>query len=71
MFDDLKLYLSSIRKRLEKVHDGDAPLDLFMEEICRIAVENWTDRDDNLPDLTTEQINTAVIRVLTRNYSEN
>jgi hypothetical protein len=71
MFDDLRLYLLNMRIKLEKAHDGEAPLELFMEEICRIAVENWADRDDSVPDLTSEQINKAVIRVLTRNYNEN
>ncbi len=71
MFDDLRLYLLNMRIRLEKVHDGDAPLELFMEEICRIAVENWSNREDSVPDLTSEQINKAVIRVLTRNYNKN
>ena len=71
MFDDLRLYLLNIRIKLEKAHDGDAPLELFMEEICRIAVENWSNREDSVPDLTSEQINKAVIRVLTRNYNQN
>ena len=71
MFDDLRLYLLNMRIRLEKAHDGDAPLELFMEEICRIAVKNWVDREDGIPDLTSEQINKAVIRVLTRNYNKN
>lgn len=71
MFDDLRLYLLNIRIKLEKAHDGDAPLELFMEEICRIAVENWSNREDSVPDLTSEQINKAVIRVLTRNYNKN
>ena len=71
MFDDLRLYLLNIRIKLEKAHDGDAPLELFMEEICRIAVEHWSNREDSVPDLTSEQINKAVIRVLTRNYNKN
>jgi hypothetical protein len=42
-----------------------------MEEITQMAVVNWRDREDNVPDLTSEQINKAVIRVLTRTYNKN
>lgn len=73
MFDDLKLYLLNMRIKLEKANEGntDVPLDIFMEEITKIAVINWRDREDNLPDLTSEQINKAVIMVLTRTYNQN
>jgi hypothetical protein len=73
MFDDLKLYLLNMRIRLEKANKGNEgiPLDIFMEEITQMAVVNWRDREDNVPDLTSEQINKAVIRVLTRTYNKN
>ena len=73
MFDDLKLYLLNIRIKLEKANEGntDVSLDIFMEEITKIAVINWKDRLGNSPDLTPEQINKVVIMVLIRTYNQN
>jgi hypothetical protein len=61
-----------MRIKLEKVHDGDsALLELFMGEICRMATENWSNSDNRLPDLTAEQLDKVIIRVLSKNYNEN
>jgi hypothetical protein len=72
MFDEFKRYIYSTRLKLEKLEmRDDIPLDMLMEEISGIAVYNWVSREDGTPDLTEEQINSAINRVIARKYSRN
>lgn len=68
--DDFKKYIHSTRLKLEKLEmRDDVPLDLLMEQISNIAVDNWV--KTGTPDLTDKQINSAINRVIAKNYNSN
>lgn len=60
--EDLKYYLFIMSIRLEDKEDGD----LLLTEISSFAVNNWVDRDDGTPNLTKEQFNRAIMRVIAK-----
>lgn len=72
MFDELKKYLYSIRLKLNKLEiRDDIPLNLLMDEITNTATINWVCRENANPELTEEQINSAINRVIASKYSRN
>jgi hypothetical protein len=62
MIEDLKYYLLVMRIRLQDKEDGE----LLMTEVSTLAVKNWVDREDGTPDLTREQFNKAIRRVIAK-----
>jgi hypothetical protein len=62
MLEDLRYYLFIMSVRLEDKEDGE----LLMTEISTFAVKNWVDRDDSTPNLTKEQLDRAVMRVIAK-----
>jgi len=69
MFDDLKRYLLATRLRLESKNREDLPIEQLMEEISRIAVENWMEFED--PTLSNKQLIKASTRVIAKIYNRN
>jgi hypothetical protein len=69
MFDDLKRYLLATRLRLERKNREDIPIEPLMEEISKIAVENWMEFED--PTLSNKQLLKASTRVIARIYNRN
>jgi hypothetical protein len=69
--DEFKHYLYHIRLKLEQLEREDIPIDMLMEEISGIAANNWVDRENGKPDLTEEQINSAINRVIAKRYNRN
>jgi hypothetical protein len=73
MFDELKQYLLLTRLSLIESDGGEGGvhLEIMMEEISKIAVSNWVNRGDDTPDLTLDQVDKVVTRVLARTYNKN
>ena len=66
--DILITYLTTIRLVLEK-HGDSIPVEYMMEEICDIATNNWVSIGN--PDLSQEQFDKVVIRVISRGTTLN
>ena len=66
--DDLIKYLDFIRKVLEN-EVSKIPIQIIMEEISQISIENWMENGD--PTLTTDQLNVALLRTISRNITLN
>lgn len=63
--DDLIVYIRLMRKRLE----GISNIDLIMEEISNMASNNWI--KTGVPNLTNEQLNKVILRVISRGTTLN
>lgn len=65
MLENLRDYLSLISDKLSDKEDGE----LLMEEISKVAINNFIDREDGDPVLTREQIISVLHLVLIRKNS--
>tara|TARA_R110002020_G_scaffold372772_2_gene584194 strand:+ start:506 stop:724 length:219 start_codon:yes stop_codon:yes gene_type:complete len=72
MLDDFKEYIKLTRTKLENLNlKNGISIDDIMVEVTGIAVYNWVERDCGTPNLTSEQLKSAINRVVGRGYSKN
>lgn len=69
MFDKLRLYLINVRIKLKKENQENIPVDQLMEEIAKIAIDNWVDEME--PELSNEQLLIASRRAIAKRYGGN
>jgi hypothetical protein len=63
--DDLIDYIKSMRKKL-----GDSPYaELIMVEVTNIASDNWI--QNGVPNLSKEQFNKVILRVISKGTTLN
>lgn len=69
MLDELKQYLTTIRLKLESLNRDDIPIDMLMDEVSEIATSNWVNLGK--PNLTENQLNKVITRVIAKRYNNN